>query len=388
MLKCLENVNDFETAKKILIEKKLKVKEYKDIGLYLVKYNKSDNLVIDDDMALCRGLVLDYNNNVVCIPPMKSIDVPYLPSGDIVYEEFIDGTMINVFYYNGWHISTRSCIGANCRWYSTKNFNEMFDECKTFDIEKLDPVYCYNFVLKHVDNRIVAKYDTNDIILVGAYGVKSNNYVDLKIMQNYLKDNFSIDVKIPERYNFSNIEEAVLYVSKLDFEKQGIVLKINKWRSKLINPHYNYVKYLRGNNRNIKYTYFELRRAGLLNEYLNYYPEFDDMFSKFTNELYDMTKNLFNYYQNFRVKKTISYDEIDYEYRPLVYSLHGEYLSNKVPISYSKVKEFVNVMPSAKILFVLNYKNNISKNKENIECDEVLDRDYILAEKELKELKN
>jgi hypothetical protein len=385
MLSYLNNVEDFEASKKILIEKGLIVKEYKDLGLYIVKYNKGENVTLDDDAAKCRGLIMDYSNNVVCIPPMKSIDTQYLPTGDIVYEEFIDGTMINVFYHNGWHISTRSCIGANCRWYSNTNFSDMFDESKTFDINKLDPIYCYNFVLKHRDNRIVTNYQSNDIVLVGAFEMKSQNYIDTNFMKEYLKTNFNIDVEIPIRYQFDNIQDAHLYASNLNFEQLGLVLKIDKWRSKLSNPHYNYVKYLRGNNRNIKYTYFELRRAGLLNEYLNYYPEYDEQFNKFTKELYAMTRKLFNYYQNFRVRKTITYEQIEYPYRPLLYTLHGDYLKTKNIISFVRVKEFVNAMPSAQILFVLNYKEAVvateeavatEETEEVVATEETVDRDY------------
>jgi len=360
MLDCLLNIESFESAKDKLMEKNIIVKEYKDMGLYLLKYNKGDMVqgdMVNGDMGKCRGLIMDYNNKAVSIPPMKSVDIINLPSGDITYEEFIDGTMINVFYHNdGWHISTRSCIGANCRWYSNKNFSEMFSECKTFDIEKLDPIYCYNFVLKHSENRIVAKYNSNDIVLVGSYDIKTCNYIDTVFMKEYLNTNFGVDVEIPLRYEFDSIQDAYTHVSNLGYEKQGLMLKVDKWRSKMVNPHYNYAKHLRGNNRNVKYTFFELRRGGLLNEYLNYYPEFSEQFSTFTKELYAMTRKLFNYYQNFRVRKQITYEQVEYPYRPLIYQLHGEYIKTKNIVSFVSVKDFVNVMPSAQILFVLNYR--------------------------------
>ena len=76
---------------------------------------------------------------------------------EVNIEEFVDGTMINCFNHNdSWHISTRSFIGANCKWYSHKKFNEMFEEAKgDMDFSKLNPNICYTFVLKHPENRIV-----------------------------------------------------------------------------------------------------------------------------------------------------------------------------------------------------------------------------------------
>ena len=48
-------------------------------------------------------------------------------SDRIVYEEFYDGTNVNVFYYNGtWHISTRSSIGGNIVSIQRKHFVSCF----------------------------------------------------------------------------------------------------------------------------------------------------------------------------------------------------------------------------------------------------------------------
>lgn len=366
MLSCLNNVESFEESKNILKNLNLVVKEYSDLGLYLVKYNKNNkDIVFNEDIMKCRGLILDYKNNIVCAPPFKSIDPSSLLSlseeeqNKIIYEDFIDGTMINIFYYNGWHISTRSCLGANCRWYSKKNFSELFEDCKDFDIENLNSEYCYNFVLKHPDNRIVTSYDISSLVLVGAYKIQNNviNFLELNNVQLELKEK-NINIDIPKNYTFNSLTEAFNYVCTLPYDNQGLVLKYNNYRSKFINPHYNYVRTLRGNNNNPKYLFFELRKSNLTNEFLNYYPEYQEQFDTYLQELYSMTQNLFNFYQEYRVKKNIEYDDIDYEYRPLVYKLHGIYLNSKVPISFAKVKHFVNNMDTPQLLFTLNYKKN------------------------------
>lgn len=366
MLTCLENCENFEDSRKTLESKKLVVRQYSDLGLYLVKYNKNyileNNILLDEDMKKCRGLIMDNNNNVVCAPPFKAELLDYFAllnpeeQKNIVYEEFIDGTMINIFYYNGWHISTRSCIGANCKWYSKRNFSDLFEDCKNFDIDQLNKDYCYNFVLKHPENRIVTKYDTSSIVLVGAYKIENNKplFLDLQVVQKELNN---INIEIPKRYTFENFQQAWAYGNTmLNYDNQGIILKHNNIRGRIINPHYNYVKNLRGNGRNIKYLYFELRKDNFIDEFLNYYPEHRELFNSFQSELYAMTHKLFNYYQDFRVKKTIKYEDIEYQYRPLLYTLHGEYLNTKNVVTFSRVKYFVNGMPSAQILFVLNYK--------------------------------
>ena len=44
------------------------------------------------------------------------------------FEEFVEGSMINVFKYdNKVYLSTRSCLGGLCTFYTNKTFLEMFE---------------------------------------------------------------------------------------------------------------------------------------------------------------------------------------------------------------------------------------------------------------------
>ena len=48
--------------------------------------------------------------------------------------------------------------------------------------------------------------------------------------------------------------------------------------------------------------------------------------------------------------------DIDYEYRPLCNDLHNNYLSKKKPTDKKTVIDYINSLPIAKLLFVINYK--------------------------------
>ena len=114
-LNCLEGVTDFEKSQQILKGKNLVVKPYHSLGLYLIKYDKNKCDMTDLDIRKCRSLVLEIGtNNLVSVSPFKSdsldcfTDVYNNNPGDIVYEEFVDGTMINLFKYKDvYYISTR-----------------------------------------------------------------------------------------------------------------------------------------------------------------------------------------------------------------------------------------------------------------------------------------
>ena len=76
VLNCLKDITTFKESKNILKELGLKVKEFQNDNLYLVKYIKSNSNMADSDVQKCRGLIINKSNNkVVCYPPNKSINL-------------------------------------------------------------------------------------------------------------------------------------------------------------------------------------------------------------------------------------------------------------------------------------------------------------------------
>ena len=140
----------------------------------IVKYNK-DLLASDlvTTYGLLRSVIVNPENRVVSFAPPKSISAETFmnmypqKTPNIVAEDFVEGTMINVFFDEYWRISTRSTIDANMSFYKTYNgstesttmsFNEMFNEAclaNNFYLEALNQEFCYSFVLQHPNNRIV-----------------------------------------------------------------------------------------------------------------------------------------------------------------------------------------------------------------------------------------
>ena len=140
--------------------------------------------------------------------------------------------MINVFHFGGdWHISTRSKIGANCKWFSDKKFSEMFDEAKGgLDFEKLNPELTYSFVLRHPENRIVTKYDTTDLVLVQV----RNGWVELDTYEVAKELKISgMEFIVPkEVYTFDSRVYSE-QIAEMSYDEQGLVFKANGVRSKL-----------------------------------------------------------------------------------------------------------------------------------------------------------
>jgi hypothetical protein len=93
--------------------------------------------------GLCRSVIINNNNKVVGFAPPKSIPSDEFikryneESDGIVAEEFVEGTMINVFWDDsigltgGWEIATRNTVGATSSFYKgprAKTFRDMFLE--------------------------------------------------------------------------------------------------------------------------------------------------------------------------------------------------------------------------------------------------------------------
>ena len=96
-----------------------KVNTFKDLKIISYPYDKKPLYESNSDFykLFLRGAVIDKNNKVICLPPVKSFELTdssnISSENDIIYETLLDVTMINLFYHNDkWLISTRSEIGG------------------------------------------------------------------------------------------------------------------------------------------------------------------------------------------------------------------------------------------------------------------------------------
>ena len=142
---------------------------------------------LNSTYGLLRSVILS-GSKIVSFAPPKSISgetfmLKYpIKTDKIIAHEFIEGTMINLFYDHNygatgcWQISTRNTVGAEVSFYkwSKKTFNQMFLEAcmyNNFIIQTLNPNYCYSFVLQHPENRIVVPFKHPQLFLVAVYEI-------------------------------------------------------------------------------------------------------------------------------------------------------------------------------------------------------------------------
>ena len=130
-----------------------------------------------DDVTLqTRGLVTDDKGNVVARPFRKFFNIEeerHTPTSEFDVYEKMDGSLGILFNYEGqWVIATRGSFASD---QSLKGFFML----QKYDFKKLHKDYTYLFEIIYDDNRIVVKYDYEDLVLLGMINTETGYEVDL-----------------------------------------------------------------------------------------------------------------------------------------------------------------------------------------------------------------
>lgn len=372
----------------------------------ILRYNKTIlNYDLADTYGLVRSIIFDRNNKMVSFAPPKSMPTeffiqkyPDISQHFIQVEEFIEGTMVNVFWdetiglSGEWEIATRNSVGANTSFYQNSNssqnnktFREMFleamNQCKvTFD--HLTKDYVYSFVLQHPENRIVVPFQNPNLYLVAIYHCHITMVLPLDV--NYLSQNSRLKdtlIQYPKQYQEKSYAELIRKYASMNtpYDIMGVVIHnyITGERSKIRNPVYEQVRQLKGNHAKLQYQYLSLRHQGKMSEYLRFYPEHKKEFSMFRDDVHLFTKTLYeNYIHCFVCKNSTERKIENYprQYQNHMMVLHQQYLNelreNKLKINYPYVINYVNEMHPSKLMFSMNYhlrkRNVVMQRTENV----------------------
>lgn len=295
------------------------------VGPYtLLKYppeKKYDPLYRNLRSAIYKG------DTLICMSPGKSVPLDEtIPITDYTVEDFVEGIMINAFYDDGWKIATKSNIGANCTFDSTRTFAELFDDCKAsmgLTLDALNTDYSYSFVMKHPDHRIVSPVTQPSLTCVAKF----------KGEEEFLSDLFP-----PTRHLFATWDEAKEAAQK--GLCKGLVFKYKGTRAKIRNAMHHSIENMK---QNVPFPerYVNMRNKPQLAEYLFYFPEEKEKAALLETTIQNKTTQLHNTYRNcFMFKKEKAKDHV---LKSSLYDLHTIYLQELYPRSLSKkrVEEYV-----------------------------------------------
>ena len=349
--------------------------------------------------GLCRSVIINNNNKVIGFAPPKSISsedfISLYPENNasVIAEEFVEGTMINVFWDDsiglngGWEIATRNTVGATSSFYkgsSAKTFRDMFLEAakeNNLELESLTKSNCYSFVLQHPENRIVVPFKNPQLYLVAVYEILNqddNIYVKVEDrinFQEYFKT-FQNSVKFPEVYKFDKYSELIEKYGSMNtsYDVVGVVLhnKITGERAKIRNPVYEQVRNLRGNQPKLQYQYLCLRKEGKVKDFLKFYPENKKEFSSFRDQVHLFTDTLFSNYVSCYIKKQKPLREFSDQYRTHMFNIHQKFLNElrgkNLFVTNTVVQKYVNELHPSLSMYCLNFHMR-KRNIHNIVAD-------------------
>jgi hypothetical protein len=396
----IKDDNNSNTNKSILKLNKVECRTDNNQKYKVIRYDK--NLLSYDlvhNYGLFRSVILNSDNKVVSFAPPKSIPCELFirnypeDCSSVEAQEFVEGTMINVFWdpkiglNGGWEIATRNTVGATSSFYKSstcKTFRTMFLEAakeNNLDLDKLEKDNCYSFVLQHPENRIVVPFIKPQLYLVAVYQIHNNDKItvhsyDVEEYEFFFNVTLNSSVMFPQIYKFTTYKELIEKYASMntDYNILGVVLynKVTHERAKIRNPVYELVRNLRGNQPKLQYQYLCLRTQGKVKDYLKFYPENKKEFSSFRDQVHLFSETLYLNYVSCYIKKEKPLASFSEQYRTHMFNIHQEYLNNlrekKMHVTNSVVIKYVNNIHPSLLMYCLNYQMR-KRNVDYIKAD-------------------
>ena len=141
------------------------------------------------------------------------------------------------------------------------------------------------------------------------------------------------------------------------------------------------MKELRGNQQKLEYTYYDLRQANRIKEFLNHFPEYSDDFMLYKEKIENFTRTLYDLYVNTKMLKKDVITNVDFQLRNHISNLHKIYLEELRPrnntLQMRGVAKYVNNLAPSILMYSMNYKkrpitNTIQSTNANIGENDVL----------------
>lgn len=382
---------------------KLRIIEPRDSPYALVRYVKGQSDFTKDHVGWCRSVVVNKTTRrVMCVAPPKASKLTESTLSEAtITEEFVDGTMINLFRKSDTdtvELATRSRINANSRFYEGgPSFAEMLQDAMkgaplSSIVDCIDPAYAEftSVVLQHPKNRIVKRVETPTFTIIHQGWVDEDGSVIIEEdpaefhTEGEHSDTIAIPYKLDKLRMAKSIESWVAEQAQTrGFGWQGVVLKDeqgHRWRVR--SQVYETVRRIRGNDSSVEERYARIRKDQSMKQYLAFYPEDRETFYAMEGRLRTNTRQLLHFYGDvFRARKT-PYHQLPWPYKHHVSVLHNQYkeklkalkqtVDMKVVIDYVnglELADLANMMKQHSITLVESKQASDAKADGDVKAD-------------------
>lgn len=284
---CLQKfMREHDNWEELLTSDPYNLKIARDEGYMLFKYNQITSDFNLPEVQEARGIIFrESDKKCVCHPFNKfgNYGESYCPEIDwstASVQEKVDGSLMKVWYDDGWHVSTNGNIDAGKAMAGVdsddKTFLDLFKDALHMSFNSftigLTKNYCYLFELVSPITRVVIEYSETKLYFLGVR--------DMNTHQEYLPDSFNSlrsNFDIPKRYNLHSLAEVKAAANALPWDEEGyVVCDRNFNRVKIKSPEYVMAHHGRLNGR-VSYTrLLKIILANETDEFLIYASDYTD----------------------------------------------------------------------------------------------------------------
>ena len=352
----------------------------------VIRYEKKSTDMKSPLVNWMRSTIWDTEANLpVCVSPTKAKEdeVPPIGSDLPLIQDFMDGTMINMFLpafdeATGVQppptLATRSQIGAGGNFYSQRSFAELFTDAlvtantnlvqlglnvrHSFKDVKNVHAYFASFLLQHPEHRVVSKVDQARIYLVHTGYVTKDGHTAIEDISELHGEPELAALALPQ-YHMNGFNTVPDYQSFLNTQLntkgwfwQGLTFKDvngNRWRTR--NSKYLVLRALRGSEALPLDRWLRLRSEGKVLEYLKHYAEERAMFWDFEQRFRALTLAVYAGYVDVHKAHAKKLTDLPKNVSPCVFRLHAHYLEHLKPQTLTvKQKDAIDLVNKMTLL--------------------------------------
>ena len=346
---------------------------------------------------LFRSAVFSYpQDELLCFSPGKSVspklfcDKYNIDGPDIYINEYIDGTMVNLFYdprREQWEIATKKSVGGKHRLYENKKsrtrtaftVRQMFESalvCNSGgDLQahclqyKFLKQYSYSFVLQHPAMNLLVPVSQPRLYLVAVYDIfaqrKRVAWIPPFVFESWEFPEFSTIRFSPSKTfsHFTEISQASLFPNP-PARGYHIVNCSTGDRTIIECEHYKERVRLQSINPQMLLQYLCLHRTQSITDFLQYCPQFRKYYKLFKDHFQYFVEHVHLAYMHKYVWKTTTL--LRNVYARHIKHLHRTlYLQDGEKVTRKRVHDYMMSKPPAEILYYLCQENRRVVNEEN-----------------------
>ena len=352
----------------------------------VIRYEKKSTDMKSPLVNWMRSTIWDTEANLpVCVSPtkVKEDDVPPIGSDLPLIQDFMDGTMINMFLpafdeatatQPAPTLATRSQIGAGGNFYSQRSFAELFTDAlvtantnlvqlalnvrHSFKDVKNVHAYFASFLLQHPEHRVVSKVDHARMYIVHTGYVTKDGETAIEDISELSPEPELAALALPQ-YHMNGFNTVPDYQSFLNTQLntkgwfwQGLTFKDangNRWRTR--NSKYLVLRALRGSEALPLDRWLRLRSEGKVLEYLKHYAEERAMFWDFEQRFRALTLAVYAGYVDVHKAHAKKLTDLPKNVSPCVFRLHAHYLEHLKPQTLTvKQKDAIEIVNKMTLL--------------------------------------